>query len=84
MDSVYLNVAEDNGQLYIKKEIQFLSVAIGSISEVKACLDLMLDRRYINEKTYKFIDDELREITKILFSIYKRLKEKLNSKNEDK
>ena len=80
MDSVYLNLAEGNGQLYIKKEVQFLSVAIGSISEVKACIDLIYDREYINEVDFRELDEELTQITKILFSMYKKIKENLNYK----
>jgi len=75
--SVYLNLAEGNGQGYEKKEITHLSTCLGSLAEVKACLDLALGRSYIDQETHKSFDKKATEFINILY----KLKSKLESKS---
>ena len=75
--SVYLNLAEGNGQGYGKKEITHLSTCLGSLAEVKAYLDLAHDRAYIDQETHKHFDDKATEFIKIL----RKLKSYLESKS---
>ncbi|RKJ63341.1 four helix bundle protein [Butyricicoccus sp. 1XD8-22] len=76
--SIVLNIAESK-QEYVGKEITRLNDAYGSASEVKAIMDLILLRNYINEKEYQEFENQLTEIQKMLYVLIKRLRTENNS-----
>lgn len=76
--SIVLNIAESK-QEYVGKEITRLNDAYGSASEVKAIMDLILLRNYINEKEYQKFENQLTEIQKMLYVLIKRLRTENNS-----
>ncbi len=70
--SIALNIAESK-QFYVGNELSRISSSYGSASEVRAILDFMLTRKYIDDKQYKNFDDELMQIQKMLYVLRKRL-----------
>lgn len=48
LDSIVLNVAEGSDRRSDKDFSQFLSIALASLNEVVACLDIALDEAYMS------------------------------------
>lgn len=74
--SVIAQIAEGNSQLYVKKEIQFLSISIGSLCETQSHLDIALVSGYISKEKYKQLDNIAVEIKKLLVTYIRALLEK--------
>lgn len=73
-DSIYLNLFEGNVSVFVKIYMKHLDSAIGSLSELRAGLDLILDRKYINSSQYAELDQECKEIQYVLKAILNKLK----------
>ena len=79
MDSIYLNLFEGSPSIYPKTYIKHLDSSIGSASEIRGILDLILDRKYISIDKYVELEKEFKEIQYILKAIINREKGKLNN-----
>ena len=71
--SIGANIAEGNGQLYIKKQISFLNNALGSAAETRHWLIIALDNNYFSQTEYEMLESKLIEITKMLIGLIKKL-----------
>lgn len=71
--SIAANIAEGNGQLYKKKEINFYNNALGSATETKNWLLIALNQNYITDGQYNELDTKLIEIIKMLIGCVKRV-----------
>lgn len=72
--SISGNIAEGNSQLYVKKEINFLSTALGSASECRNWLVIAQCAGYITNDEFLRLDDQYITIIKILFTMVKKIK----------
>lgn len=68
------NIAEGNTQLFIKKEINYASIALGSAGEVRSHLITALQNNYISQEQYDNLDRKVVEIIKMLYGYINRLK----------
>ncbi|WP_422447496.1 four helix bundle protein [Thermoanaerobacterium sp. DL9XJH110] len=71
--SIGANIAEGNGQLYQKKQINFLNNALGSASETRHWLVVALDNGYISQEDYVKLEEKTTEIIKMLISFIRKL-----------
>lgn len=69
---------EGTSQFYLKKEIHFLSITSGSVSEARAHLDIAKINNYITESKFKEIDNLCEQIVKLIYTHTKNLTNKLN------
>ena len=65
-DSILLNIAEGADRLSDTDFSRFLNLALTSVNEVVACMDLAIDSEYINKKEYDYFVDQLEGIHKQL------------------
>jgi four helix bundle protein len=72
--SVPTNIAEGYGRSGQSERSHFLNIAIGSANEVEYQLILSKDLGYISEAEYSRCDEDIREIRKMLASLYKKIK----------
>lgn len=79
--SVAAQICEGNTQLYKKREISFLSIAIGSLCESQCHLDIALINGYITKEKHDEIEVIAIEIKKLLVTYIRNL---LSSKDADK
>ncbi|MDB2102633.1 four helix bundle protein [Clostridium paraputrificum] len=63
---VVAQIAEGNANFYKKREIQFVSIATGSLVESQAHLDIALISGYITEDEHRKLDSIAVEIKKLL------------------
>lgn len=75
-DSILLQFSEGNASIYPKTTIKFLDGAICSGHEVRAILDIILDRKYINSDKYMELENEFKEIQFILIALKNRQNKK--------
>ncbi|MDN5331492.1 MAG: hypothetical protein PWP45_717 [Tepidanaerobacteraceae bacterium] len=75
--SIGANIAEGNGQLYKKKQINFFNNALGSASETRHWLIIALDNGYISEEEYIMLEQKTTEIIKMLLGCIKGLQKQL-------
>jgi len=68
------NIAEGNTQLFIRKEINYASIALGSAGEVRSHLITALQNNYISQEQYDNLDKKVVEIIKMLYGYINRLK----------
>lgn len=66
-------VGEGNGQLYKKEEIRFYSIALGSLSETQAHLELCLRSKYIEEEKFKELDNKAMQIKALVITYIQKL-----------
>jgi len=71
--SIAANIAEGNGQLYKKKEINFYNNSLGSATETKNWLLIALNQNYITKDQFNNLDARLTEIIKMLIGCIKRV-----------
>ena len=73
--SVPLNISESNAfQLYPRKQMMFLSNALGSLQETRCFLELSLRLGYIDTETHTKLDKESDELIRMLVGMIKRVK----------
>jgi len=73
--SVPSNVAEGAGRNTKKEFINFLHIAQGSLSELDTQLELSRRLEFIDEDTWKWLDDKLIEEDKVLSGLIRSQKE---------
>ncbi|MGB9812881.1 MAG: four helix bundle protein [Thermovenabulum sp.] len=73
--SIGANIAEGNGQLYKKKQINFLNNALGSASETRHWLVIAADNGYISKEDYTVLEQKTIEIIKMLIGCIRKLQE---------
>ena len=69
MSSVPLNIAEGNGRRSYPDRKKFFTVALGSISEVSAIIDIAVAYRLIPQSQSESLQDELLQIYKMVFKL---------------
>lgn len=70
---------EGSTQFYLKKEIHFLSITAGSVSECRAHLDIAKINNYITESKFKEIDNLCEQIVKLIYTHRKNLIDELSN-----
>jgi four helix bundle protein len=80
--SVPANIAEGKGRSSLKEYLQFLSIARGSVEEVKYFLLLSRDLKYLDQKDYDGIVDGYDRVGKMLNGLMASLRSHLpNTQN---
>lgn len=74
--SVSANLSEGNGQMYYKKELQFLNIALGSAAETQTWFQISYRCGYIDETTFVNFDERLIEIRRMIIGMMKKIVEK--------
>jgi four helix bundle protein len=77
--SMLLNLHEGNPSIYMKTYIKHLDSAICSGHEVRAILDLILDREYITSEQHTAMEEELKQIQYILIAIMSKVKKDIGA-----
>jgi len=72
--SVALNIAEGKGRFSKKEFKQFLYIARGSLYETVAMLQILLKKKWLEEKPYQKLSVEAEEINKMLSGLINSLK----------
>ena len=72
--SIMSNIAERHERSGTKEFVQFLSVAKGSVGEVRSQLYIALDQEYIPVATFEQLSGEAMEISRILSGLMKYLR----------
>ena len=82
--STIAQIAEGNSQLYTKVECRFMSIALGSICESQAHLDIALISNYITKEEHKKLDNIANEIKSLLIWYLREfLKQNKNNNNKE-
>jgi len=71
--SIPTNIAEGCGRKTKADFAHFIQMAIGSASEIEYELILAKDLKYIDEATWKELNDDVIEIRKMMFSFTQKL-----------
>lgn len=66
--SFILNIVEGDRRKSSKELFRFLEVADSSLTEVEACLELVLDLKFISEDTFNLLEDKRRELAVMLIA----------------
>ncbi len=72
--SISANIVEGHSRKSRKEFLQFLSIAKGSLEELKYFIILSSDLDYINDETTKRLEEISEEVSKILYAFTKSLK----------
>ena len=72
--SIALNLAEGSDRGSDKEFRHFVDLAIGSLNETVAILDISLDNGFINQKVYDIMFSQAENIVKQLSGLRKKLK----------
>ena len=76
--SISSNLAEGQSTLYGKKEMTFISNALGSAGEMKCWYEHCLNLGYMSKDTFDMLDLDTSEIIKMLIGYAKKLKIELS------
>jgi four helix bundle protein len=68
--SICLNIAEGAGRFHPKEYVQFLYIALGSVSEIEAQLEISLRLGYLKSTDHQL--EQLNRIRKMLIGLIKR------------
>ena len=79
--SIPSNIAEGYGRNSTKDYIRFLQISKGSLYELETQIEIAKDLGYLDEHETLILLKQSDEIDKILFSIIKRLSNKISPKN---
>lgn len=72
--SICLNIAEGSGKYSDKEFKRYLENALGSVSEVVACLDIARENKQISENFFEELRLQSESITKQLGGLSKKLR----------
>ena len=75
--SVPSNIAEGFRRAHTKEYMQFLHVALGSCAELETQLVIAYRRRYINDKDFNSLQDNIDHEGRMVMNMLKHLREKL-------
>jgi four helix bundle protein len=75
--SIPANIAEGYGRRSTKELLQFLSVANGSLEELRYFLELSRDLRYLAPSDFVNLEKELRAVAQMLEALAQSLKRRL-------
>lgn len=75
--SIVLNIAEGSGKKSDKELNRFIEIALGSVSETLAAVDVLKDNKFITEEKFRQIYDKLNSVSNQLGGFKKKL---LNSR----
>jgi four helix bundle protein len=75
--SVPSNIAEGYGRKSTKDYIRFLEIALGSLYELQTQLEISVNLKYISDSTFQQINDNSREIERMLSSLIKKVEDSL-------
>jgi four helix bundle protein len=71
--SILANISEGSERQHKKEFVQFLSIARGSLAEVETYLMLSKDLGYISGKEFIELEEQRKEIGRLLRGLYKSL-----------
>ena len=74
--SIILNISEGSARRSDKEFARFLRIAIGSLNEVVACIDILKELKKINDHEYKDLLNTSEELAKQLGGFIKKLQVK--------
>lgn len=74
--SIVLNIVEGSRRESVKEYLHFLNIALGSLTEVEACLELAVGLKFINQPEYEEAEQQVYEVGKLLSSFVKSIKAK--------
>lgn len=77
--SISANVAEGQSNLYNKKELSFISNALGSAGEMRCWYEHCINLGYITQEQFVKLDADTEEIMKMLVGYAKRLRQEINN-----
>lgn len=72
--SIPSNIAEGAARHHKTEYVQFLYIALGSLSELETQWLISKNLEYLDEKNYNFINDLVQEIRRMLLGLIKHLK----------
>ena len=72
--SIVLNIAEGSAKKSDKEFAKFLQVSLGSVNEVFACLDIMLENKLISKGNFDKLKSQCEDIAKQLGGFFKKLR----------
>lgn len=75
--SISANIAEGNGQLFVKKTFSFFNNALGSANEVICWLEHARRRGYICEEQEESLTKDTQEVMKMILGYMKKLRSEL-------
>ncbi|SHH68864.1 four helix bundle protein [Caloranaerobacter azorensis DSM 13643] len=81
--SISANIAEGNSQFSLKRELNHINIAIGSVMETRNWLIIASRRKYITQEQFNEIDAKIEEIAKMLYGYRKKLLIYLENESED-
>lgn len=73
--SIPLNIAEGSSKQSDKDFNRYISIALGSVDETAACLEICLDLNLIDKVTFKKLENEYELLSKQLGGFSKKLKQ---------
>ena len=79
--SVPTNIAEGKGRASLREYLQFLSIARGSVEELKYLLVLSRDLSYISENDYSEMANQSDQVARMLNGLMRSLRVHLKSPN---
>jgi four helix bundle protein len=71
--SISANIAEGSERKSKKEFLQFISIARGSLAEVETYLALAKDLEYIHEQVFNELEEQRKEIGRLLRGLYRSL-----------
>ena len=69
MSSIPLNIAEGNSRRSCLERRRFFTIALGSVSEVSAIIDIVVAYRLIHQSQSESIQNDLLQIYKMLYKL---------------
>ena len=73
-NSVIANIAEAHGRYYFADKTRVLYTSRGECEETRSHLSVALGLKYINKKTFDYLDKEYEELTKGINAYIRSLK----------
>ena len=80
--SVPANIAEGHGRKYTKAYLNFLSIAVGSLTELETLLKISYNLQYLSKKKLTKFSIQIQEIGRMLSGLIAALQNKLRIKTE--
>ncbi|WP_350343869.1 four helix bundle protein [Proteinivorax tanatarense] len=77
-DSIAANLAEGTASPFLRKQFNYAANAFGSAREADYYLESAYNQNYISEAKYKEYDENIKEITKMLYGYMRTIKKEIN------